>query len=108
MASQDRIPEKLGPYRLQDRLGEGGMGAVYLSPDRERRPVAIKVLHSRVAAAPTARPRLGRAGGGALPAAVAHTCPYMVPRSGPGRTLADTVREQGPLAPPALERLAGG
>jgi predicted Ser/Thr protein kinase len=119
MASQDRIPEKLGPYRLQDRLGEGGMGAVYLARDRERRPVAIKVLHSRVAVEPTARRRLAREVEAmrrvrspyvaeVLDADVDHKFPYIVTRYVPGQTLDDTVREQGPLGAPALERLASG
>ncbi|MBV9792886.1 MAG: protein kinase [Actinobacteria bacterium] len=119
MASQDRIPEKLGPYRLQDRLGEGGMGAVYLARDRDRRPVAIKVLHSRVAAEPTARRRLAREVEAmqrvhspfvaeVLDADVDHKFPYIVTRYVPGETLDHTVREHGPLAAPALERLASG
>jgi predicted Ser/Thr protein kinase len=119
MASQDRIPEKLGPYRLQDRLGEGGMGAVYLARDRERRPVAIKVLHSRVAVEPTARRRLAREVEAmrrvrspfvaeVLDADVDHKFPYIVTRYVPGETLDDTVRAHGPLTPAALERLASG
>jgi predicted Ser/Thr protein kinase len=119
MASQDRIPEKLGPYRLQDRLGEGGMGAVYLARDRERRPVAIKVLHSRVAVEPTARRRLAREVEAmrrvrspfvaeVIDADVDHKFPYIVTRYVPGETLDDTVRAQGPLTPAALERLASG
>ncbi|HEX4255671.1 MAG TPA: protein kinase, partial [Streptosporangiaceae bacterium] len=119
MASQDRIPEKLGPYRLQDRLGEGGMGAVYLARDRERRPVAIKVLHSRVAAEPTARRRLAREVEAmrrvrspfvaeVLDADVNNKFPYIVTRYVPGQTLDHAVREQGPLTPAALERLARG
>jgi predicted Ser/Thr protein kinase len=119
MASQDRIPEKLGPYRLQDRLGEGGMGAVYLARDRDRRPVAIKVLHFRVAAEPTARRRLAREVEAmrrvrspfvaeVLDADVDHKFPYIVTRYVPGQTLDDTVRAQGPLTPAALERLASG
>ena len=60
MAVQDQIPDRLGPYRLRERIGEGGMGAVYLARDRERRMVAVKVLHSRVAEEPNARRRLAR------------------------------------------------
>jgi tRNA A-37 threonylcarbamoyl transferase component Bud32 len=119
MASQDRIPDKLGPYRLRERLGEGGMGAVYLARDRERRPVAIKVLHSRVAAEPTARRRLAREVEAmrrvrspfvaeVLDADVTSNFPYIVTRYVPGQTLDHTVRENGPLSPAALERLARG
>ncbi len=119
MASQDRIPDKLGPYRLQERLGEGGMGAVYLARDREKRPVAVKVLHSRVAAEPTARRRLAREVEAmrrvqspfvaqVLDADVDSKFPYIVTRYVPGQTLDHSVREHGPLSPAALERLARG
>src|ERR1700759_5865225 len=117
MASEDRIPDKLGPYRLQERLGEGGMGAVYLAGDREKRPVAVKVLHSRVAAEPTARRRLAREVEAmrrvqspyvaqVLDADVEGKFPYIVTRYVPGETLDHSVREHGPLSPAALERLA--
>src|ERR1700742_139215 len=119
MASQDRIPDKLGPYRLQERLGEGGMGAVYLARDREKRPVAVKVLHSRVAAEPTSRRRLAREVEAmrrvqspfvaqVLDADVEGKSPYIVTRYVPGQTLDHSVREHGPLSPAALERLARG
>ncbi len=36
----------LGPYNIDSRLGQGGMGIVYLGTDKDlNRPVAIKVLH---------------------------------------------------------------
>ena len=119
MAAQDRIPDRLGPYRLRERIGEGGMGAVYLARDRERRMVAVKVLHSRVAEEPNARRRLAREVevmrrvrspyvAEVLDADVTGKFPYIVTRYVPGHTLDDVVRQQGPLPPWALERLARG
>src|ERR1700760_4692564 len=119
MASEDRIPDKLGPYRLQERLGEGGMGAVYPARDRKKRPVAVKVLHPRVAAEPTARRRLAREVEAmrrvqspyvaqVLDADVEGKFPYIVTRYVPGETLDHSVREHGPLSPAALERLGRG
>ena len=45
-AADNRDPEVIGPYRLQKRLGAGGMGVVYLAEQMEpvRRQVALKLI----------------------------------------------------------------
>jgi len=43
-------PQQLGPYRLTNRLGRGGMGAVYEAVDEQTgQPVAVKILASHLA-----------------------------------------------------------
>lgn len=44
------LPERIGPYRVVDRLGEGGMGTVYAGLDTSGRKVAIKVIRREFAA----------------------------------------------------------
>src|SRR3984885_9353027 len=53
--------ERIGPYRVIQRLGVGGMGEVVLAhDDRLDRLVAIKRLHSDHAATPHSRERFRR------------------------------------------------
>ena len=51
-AESDR-PERFGPYRVEDRIGAGGMGVVYLALDEAlQRQVALKTLLPALAADP--------------------------------------------------------
>lgn len=119
MAIQEALPDRLGPYRLLDRIGEGGMGFVHLAVDSENRLVAVKVLRPHVAGDATARRRLAREVetmrrvhspfvAEVIDADVIGDVPYIVTRFVSGHTLEDAVTEQGPLRGTSLQRLAYG
>jgi WD40 repeat protein/serine/threonine protein kinase len=44
--SSDKLPAQIGPYKLLQKLGEGGMGSVYMAEQSQpvRRRVAIKII----------------------------------------------------------------
>ena len=119
MAIQEAVPDRLGPYRLLDRIGEGGMGLVYLAADPDNRLVAIKVLRSQIAGDATARGRLAREVetmrrvrspfvAEVVDADVTGPVPYIVTRYVRGRTLEQVVEQGGPRRGPQLQRLAYG
>ncbi len=119
MPVTEHLPKSLGPYRLQDRLGEGGMGVVHLARDREGRPVAVKVLHPAGTEGANARRRLAREVetmrrvrspyvAEVLDADVTGEYPYIVTRFVSGPTLDEMVRGRGPLSGQGLRRLAYG
>jgi protein kinase-like protein len=113
------MPDRLGQYRLLKRIGEGGMGVVFLARSPGQQSVALKVLRSTVATEPTARRRLAREVetmqrvrspyvAEVIDADLEGDMPYIVTRYVPGRTLDEVVSETGPLTGPALALLAGG
>jgi hypothetical protein len=119
MTAEDQMPDRLGPYRLLEQIGEGGMGVVFMARDAGDQTVALKVLRSIVAEEPMARRRLAREVetmrrvrspyvAEVIDADLAGDSPYIVTRYVPGRTLEQVVTESGPLPPPALGRLACG
>ncbi|MFC5830295.1 serine/threonine-protein kinase [Nonomuraea insulae] len=114
-----QAPERLGPYRLVRKIGEGGMGVVHLGLDGEGREVAIKVLHPHVAADLKARDRLTREVetmrrvrspfvAEVIDAELVGGQPYVVTRFAPGRTLEDTVLTEGALEARQIIRLTQG
>ncbi|HEY1616379.1 MAG TPA: serine/threonine-protein kinase, partial [Streptosporangiaceae bacterium] len=116
---EDRSPGTLGPYRLRQRLGEGGMGVVYLAADPYDRLVAVKALRRGVPEEATARRRLAREFdtmrrvhspyvAEVIDADVEANPPYIVTRYVPGRTVDEVISSGGPLAGPALLTLARG
>jgi serine/threonine protein kinase len=119
MPVTDRLPGALGPYRLQERLGEGGMGVVHLARDPQGSLVAIKVLRADATENVNARLRLAREVetmrrvrspfvAEVLDADVTGEFPYIVTRYVPGPTLDAMVRSRGPLSGPGLRLLAYG
>ncbi|MET9911663.1 protein kinase [Streptomyces sp. NPDC006476] len=119
MALHEGDPEVLGEYRVVDRLGIGGMGVVYRARSRSGREAAVKVVHAQYAADPVFRARFRqeiaavRKVSGAFTAPVVDADPeadrpWMATQYVPGRSLSAHIRDDGPLAPRELRRLALG
>lgn len=119
MRVQDRTPKRLGPYRLIRRLGEGGMGVVYLATDSAQNQLAIKALHPGMAREENARRRMAREVdtmrrvhsryvAEVVDADLDCDPPYIVTRYVPGLSLEDVVSAGGPVTGAALSRLGYG
>jgi predicted Ser/Thr protein kinase len=102
------LPEQFGRYRIVRRLGQGGMGAVYLAHDSQLdRRVALKVPHFNPGDGPEALERFYREARLAATLNHPHICPvydsgscngipYLTMAFIEGRPLSDLVGE-GPL-----------
>ncbi|GAA2478782.1 serine/threonine-protein kinase [Winogradskya humida] len=112
-------PTELGGYRLLSRLGEGGMGAVFLGRADDGRLAAIKVIRPEYASDDEFRNRfrseVTRARqvppfctAAVLDADPEHETPYLVVEYVDGPDLAQVVDDNGPLSGGNLHSVAVG
>jgi serine/threonine protein kinase len=112
-------PRTIGPYRLRNRIGAGGMGVVYLGFDSERRPAAVKVPHLNHATNAEFRKRFRievSAARGVVGASVARVIaadadaprPWLAAEYVEGPNLQAAIDRGGPLAGDELDRLVLG
>jgi eukaryotic-like serine/threonine-protein kinase len=112
-------PKWLGRYRLVGRLGQGGMGTVYLGRDRDDQPVAVKVIRGDRVHSEEFRRRFRSEVRRAqqvppfctaevLDADPDHEHPYLVVEFVDGPSLADVIEQKGPLSAANLHGLAIG
>ncbi|WP_052710835.1 PASTA domain-containing protein [Pseudofrankia sp. DC12] len=111
-------PRELDGYQLLRRLGEGGMGTVYLGRSPSGRRVAVKIVRAELADDPEYRARFRREA--EVARRVARYCtaevldavdppdgaPYLVTEFVDGPPLSQTVSRRGPLGSADVERVA--
>ena len=117
-AKQPGDPRRLGPYELVGRLGQGGMGVVFLGRERRTgRLAAVKALRPELAGDPTFAARFRREVDAArridsphvarvLDADPSATRPWLATEYVDGITLADEVATTGPLTGDRLLQFA--
>jgi serine/threonine protein kinase len=112
-------PAELGGYHLLGRLGQGGMGAVYLGRGADGRLVAVKVIRPEYASDPAFRGRFRSEVNRArqvphfctaevLDADPDHPTPYLVVEYVDGPSLAQVISERGALTAGNLQSVAVG
>jgi outer membrane protein assembly factor BamB len=110
-------PTWVGSYRLESRLGSGGMGVVYRACSASGQVVALKVIRRQWAEDPEFRARFELEVAAARMVHSKHTVPindadpyapdpWMASPYIPGESLATRIREHGPLGVPQLHTLA--
>ena len=108
-----------GQYRLEERLGSGGMGVVHLARSASGLRLAVKVVHPEFAQDPEFRGRFRQEVGAARKVSGAFTAPvvdaapdaqspWMATLFIPGPTLAEHVKRNGALEPAQLRQLMAG
>ncbi len=116
---QPEDPEQLGRYRLEARLGAGGMGRVYLGSTPEGRRAAVKMIRHDLAGDTGFRHRFRREVSAALSVAGLFTArvldadpdgdpPWLATEFVEGPALRDAVLAHGPLPADQLLPLARG
>ncbi|MFE7268409.1 protein kinase [Streptomyces sp. NPDC057592] len=112
-------PERVGPYRIVRRLGEGGMGRVYLGLSRSGREFAVKVVRPELSRDPSFQQRFAREVAAARAVSGAFTAPvveadvagspaWLATSYVRGSSLADSVAAHGSWPQSRLLVLAAG
>ncbi|WP_330459133.1 serine/threonine-protein kinase [Streptomyces sp. NBC_00820] len=118
-SAEAELPEYAGHYRLESRLGSGGMGVVHLARSASGMKLAVKVVHAGYAKDPEFRSRFRQEVAAARTVSGAFTAPVVDadPEAGrpwmatlfiPGPTLSDQIKDNGPMEPARLRRLMAG
>jgi serine/threonine protein kinase len=112
-------PRTAGEFQLHARLGAGGMGRVYFGYSPAGRAVAVKVINPELARDADFRRRFAREVATARAVSGIYTAPvvasgldddppWLATAYVPGPSLAEVIAGHGPLAEPAVWRLAAG
>src|SRR6201996_6201393 len=112
-------PRVIGDFRLQSRLGAGGMGRVSLGFPPAGRAVAVKVIHPHLARDPAFAARFRREVTAAQAVNAIYATPvvaagpddippWLATAFVPAPTLGDVVHKNGPLPEEAVWKLAAG
>jgi serine/threonine protein kinase len=111
-----RVGTLIGKYVIEHKLGEGGMGTVYLARSRGGRAVAVKVARPELASDPSFRARFRAEVAAARQVGGFHTAqvvdadpeaeaPWLATAYIPGPTLSGLLTAQGPMGEERLRAL---